>query len=93
MVIWRYKGPGICDPVYSLYIANPLGYTWATRVNFIRGVYAGCLVYTREDILTAYVSNWLTGTHISFEVRTVRNSLLFMCRVFNDVVSASRSRR
>jgi len=90
MVIWRYKGPGICNPVYSLDISNPLGYMWATRVNLIRGVYAGCLVYTWQGILTAYVSNWLTGTHISFEVHTVRNSLLFMCRVVNDVVSASR---
>lgn len=74
MVIWRYKGPGNCNPAYSLDIANPLGYMWATRVNFIRGVYAGCLVYSRRSILTAYVSDWLTGVHVSFEVSMVRNS-------------------
>lgn len=75
MVIWRYKGPGNCNPVYSLDIANPLGHMWATRVNFIRGVYVGCLVFTRRDTLTAYVSNWLTGTHVSFDVDVVSNGL------------------
>lgn len=75
MVIWRYKGPDDCNPVYSLDIANPLGYTWATRVNFIRGVYVGCLVYTRIGTLTAYVSDWLTGAHVSFDVSVVSNSL------------------
>ena len=75
MVIWRYKGPGDCNPVYSLDVANPLGFTFATRVNFIRGAYVGCLVYTRIGTLTAYVANWLTGTHVSFDFSVVSNGL------------------
>jgi len=90
MAIWRYKGPGNCNSVYSLDLPNPLGYTWTTRVALIRGIYVGCLVYTGciRGTLTAAVSNWLAGVHISFDVKKVRSSLSFMCRFVAEVVSA-----
>ena len=75
MAICRYKGPGNCDFVYSLDIANPLGHTCATRANFVRGVYAGCVVNIGKATLIAAVSNWLTGMHVLFEVMKARNSL------------------
>lgn len=74
--------------MYSPGISNSLGHSWATRSNLIRGVYAGYVVYTRTGILTAYVSNWLMGTHVSFEVGMVRDNPRFMCRFVNDVFSA-----
>ena len=62
MVIWRYKRPGNCNPVCSLDIASPLGFMWATRVNFIRGVYVGCLIdlYKNRhfDRLRLWLAHW-----------------------------------
>ena len=75
MAIWRYKGPGNCNCVYSLDVANPLVYRLAVLANIIRGVYAACMVYKTGGILTAAVSHWVTGMHVSFEVKEVRNSL------------------
>jgi len=72
MDIWRYKSPTNCDLVYSIAVANPLGLGWVTRGNFLRDVYCGCVVLTTTNILTAYIANWLTGRHVSFEIKMVK---------------------
>ena len=75
MEVWWYQSPSKCDLVYSLDISNPFRLMWPTRGNFLRDVYAGCLVYAGTDTLTAYISDWLKGTHVSFEVRKARGIL------------------
>lgn len=72
MDIWRYKSPTDCDLAYSITVANPLGISWATRGNFLRDVYCGCVVLTTTNILTAYISNWLTGKHVLFDIKMVK---------------------
>jgi hypothetical protein len=72
MDIWRYKSPADCNLVYSVAVSNPLGLTWGTRGNFIRNVYCGCVVLSALNVLTAYISNWLAGTHVSFSIEMVK---------------------
>ena len=42
---------------------------------FIRGVYAGRLALNARAIS---VSNWLAGTHVSFKVTKVKESVIYM---------------
>lgn len=68
MDIWRYKGSGKCTRVYSLDISH---ISREIHASFIHGVYAGCLGDTLTT-RTIAISNWLTGTHVSFEVEKVQ---------------------
>ena len=85
MEIWRYKGSGNCSHVYSLDTVDPSphaldvhdmdSYPPVVHGGFIRGVYAGRLGRNAKAIS---VSNWLAGTHVSFEVNKVKESLIYM---------------
>ena len=84
MEIWRYKGSGNCSPVYSLDIVDTSLHALdmddmyphppVAHGGFIRGVYAGRLCHNAQAIS---VSNWLAGTHVSFEVNKVNESLIY----------------
>ena len=95
MEIWRYKGSGNCSLVYSLDIVDTSQYVLymhemhlphspVAHGCFIRGVYAGHLGHNARVIS---VSNWLAGTHVSFKVTKVKESLIYMTFV-TDSASA-----
>ena len=86
MEIWRYKGSGNCSPVYSLDIVDTSLYALNMHAVYplhppvahrgsIRGVYTGRLGHNAQAIS---VSNWLPGTHVSFKVTKVKESLIYM---------------
>ena len=86
MEIWRYDGSGSCRHVYSLDIYDPSVYPLyryqmdaahlpVAHGGFIRGAYAGSLGHNARTIS---VSNWLAGTHVSFKVTKVKESLIYM---------------
>ena len=75
-----------CSPVYSLDIVDRSLYALDMHTHyplhppvahggFIRGVYAGRLGHNARAIS---VSNWLAGTHVSFKVTKVKESLIHM---------------
>ena len=86
MEIWRYKGSGNCSPVYTLDVVDTSTHSLymeemypphppVAHGYFIRGVYAGRLELNGRAIS---VSNWLAGTHVSFKVTKVKESLIYM---------------
>jgi len=72
MDIWRYRGPDVCELAVTVNIPPPFGVHWHVRGNYIRGVYAACVIYMNWDMLVMYLVNWLDGSQFSFKIKTVR---------------------
>ena len=78
MDVRRYRGPDVCELAVTVIIPLPVGVLWRVRGNYIRGVYAACLIYSGCDMFIVYLVNWLEESQFSFKfkaVRTIQRSL------------------
>lgn len=76
MSVRRYSGSRNCNPAYSLDIFD-MQDDDITYGSFFRGTYVGCWS-NPPGTRTLSVSNWLTGTYVSFEVTKVNYSLIYV---------------